>query len=103
MRDGSSEYAIFICFEPGMWARNPLETEDRLANPDFPIPVSFFYGDRDWMDCRGGQRVVEKNRFYNAEDPESGLSQVHIVSDSDHHMYLDNPQEFATRIIIDLQ
>jgi cardiolipin-specific phospholipase len=54
MRDGSSEYAIFICFEPGMWPINPLENSDRLGNSDFPIPVSFFYGDVDWMDYRGG-------------------------------------------------
>jgi len=58
MRDGSSEYAIFICFEIGMYAKNPLEAESRLANPDLPIPISFFYGSHDWMDHRGGERVV---------------------------------------------
>ena len=89
MRDGSTEYAIFICFELGMFAVNPLETEDRLGNPDFPVPVSFFYGDIDWMDVKGGQRVVDNNKFKGTK------SHVYIVTNSDHHMYLDNPEEFA--------
>ena len=59
MREGSTEYAIFVCFRVGMYAWNPLETTNRLGNPDFPLPVSFFYGDRDWMDVNGGRRVVE--------------------------------------------
>jgi hypothetical protein len=41
-----------------MFAKNPLESEERLGNPLLPIPVSFFYGDRDWMDYKGGERVV---------------------------------------------
>ena len=63
MREGSTEYAIFICFKLGMFAVNPLETDDRLGNPEFSIPVSFFYGDLDWMDQKGGQRIVDKNQF----------------------------------------
>jgi len=61
MRNGSTEYAIFICFELGMFAVNPLEHETRLGNPEFPVPVSFYYGDIDWMDVNGGRRVVERN------------------------------------------
>jgi hypothetical protein len=50
MREGSTEYALFACFELGMFAVNPLEAETRLGNPEYPIAVSFFYGDRDWTD-----------------------------------------------------
>lgn len=96
MREGSTEYAIFICFKLGMFAHNPLETEDRLGNPELPIPVSFYYGDVDWMDHRGGRRVVEKNRF------EGIASHVYTINNSDHHMYLDNPEEFARLIISDI-
>ena len=66
MRDGSTEYAIFICFEVGLWAKNPLESENRLGNPEFTLPVSFYYGDSDWMDERGGKRIVNKNKFKDA-------------------------------------
>ena len=66
MRDGSTEYAIFICFEVGLWAKNPLESENRLGNPEFILPISFYYGDSDWMDERGGKRIVNKNKFKDA-------------------------------------
>ena len=89
MRDGSTEYAIFICFEVGMFAKNPLETLDRLGNPALPIPVSFFYGDSDWMDVNAGRRVVNNNKF------KGSYSHVYMVTNSDHHMYFDNPEEFA--------
>ena len=54
MREGSTEYAIYICFELGMWAKNPLEKDTVLGNPEIQIPISFFYGDQDWMDHLGG-------------------------------------------------
>jgi len=66
-------------------------------NPDFPIPVSFFYGDRDWTDHKAGQAVVQINKFARS------LSHVYYISDSDHHMYIDNPIEFATLIIDDIE
>jgi len=66
MRDGSTEYAIFICFEVGLWAKNPLESENRLGNSEFTLPISFYYGDSDWMDERGGKRIVNKNKFKDA-------------------------------------
>lgn len=91
MREGSTEYAIYICFQLGLYAHHPLEDAERLGNPELPIPVSFFYGDRDWMDYRAGERVVVKNRFHAGQSPEQSLSQVYIVTDSDHHLYLDNP------------
>lgn len=54
MREGSTEYAIFVCFKPGLFAHNPLEAENILGTPDITIPMSFYYGDRDWMDIKGG-------------------------------------------------
>ena len=63
MRDGSTEYAIFTSFHLGMFAKRPLGLPEFLANPDFPIPVSFYYGDRDWMDKKSGKMVVRENKF----------------------------------------
>ncbi len=79
-----------------MYAINPLEDESRLGNPDLALPISFFYGDIDWMDYRGGERVMSKNAFHRS------LSNMYIIENSDHHMYLDNPEEFAERIIRDI-
>ena len=97
MQEGSTEYAIFICFELGMFAKNPLELDRFLGNEELPFPISFFYGDIDWMDKKGGERVVNKNKFGGSQ------SHVYVVTNSDHHMYLDNPTEFATLIIEDVK
>jgi hypothetical protein len=49
MRDGTSEYGILTMFNPTLTAFLPLSTSDKLGSKDFPIPVSFFYGDEDWV------------------------------------------------------
>lgn len=104
MREGSTEYAIFICFEIGLWAFNPLESEKRLGNPEIAIPISFYYGDSDWMDYRGGQRIVDKNifKYSNDETQKKALSKLYIIQDSDHHLYLDNPKELARIMVGDI-
>ncbi|CDW84782.1 UNKNOWN [Stylonychia lemnae] len=97
MKEGSSEYAIFICFHLGMYAINPLEAEERLGNKNLNLPMSFWYGDRDWMDVEPGQKIVENSKYG------SKLNFVYVVNDSDHHMYMDNPEEFARQIIYDIE
>ena len=42
-----------------------------------------------------GGEVVKKN-------PYKDHSHVHIVQNSDHHMYFDNPEEFVDLILKDL-
>ena len=59
MRDGSTEYAVFILFELGMFPIHPLESEERLGSVE--IPQSFFYGEKDWMDKAGAERIMAKN------------------------------------------
>ena len=49
MRKGTTEHAIFTCFEFGLYPKLSLGHPDRLANKDFPIPVSFIYGENDWV------------------------------------------------------
>ena len=100
MREGSTEYAIYVCFHLGMYAVLPLESPEKLGNPELPLAISFFYGDRDWMDEQAGARVIAANRF-KSNDPLCP-SQLYIISDSDHHLYLDNPAEFAKSIIEDI-
>lgn len=78
LRKGSTEYAIFICFDHLIFAIHPLENADRLGK--LSIPISFFYGDRDWMLKIGGEHVVANN-------PHAGThSHVYIVENSDHHL-----------------
>jgi len=57
LRDGSTEYAVFVCFKFGMKAKHALEEEDRLGKVE--VPVVFVYGDHDWMyDAEGSTRLV---------------------------------------------
>jgi hypothetical protein len=39
-----------------MFAYSPLEREDRLGK--LPIPVSFFFGDHDWLLTDAGEKVI---------------------------------------------
>lgn len=36
-------------FDPALQAYHPLGTDKKLASSEFPIPISFFYGDQDWV------------------------------------------------------
>ena len=105
MKEGSTEYAIFHQFYPGMYAKKPLEIEEKLGNQNLNLPISFFYGDRDWMDESAGRRVLLKNIYGGqSQDLESErLSQHYIVPRSDHHMYFDNPTDFVDLMIKDIE
>lgn len=79
--EGSGEYALGTLMRPGAWAKLPLH--DRL--PDLSMPVTFVYGEDDWMDhryaeaCAGNMRVTVK---------------ILRVPDAGHQLYLEQPEEF---------
>ena len=95
MRNGSTEYAIFVLFDHQMFAKHALEEDDRLGG--LKIPISFFYGDVDWMQREGGDNVIAKNPFSGTH------SHVHIVENSGHHLYFDNPEGLVETIYEDLK
>ena len=94
LRPGSTEYCIFNCFTEELFAKHPLDSDDRLCQ--LPIPVSFFYGDKDWMRRYGVDKILQRNPY---KDEQSRFIEV---EKSDHHLYFDNPQKFAELIIEDL-
>ncbi|KAK4683550.1 cardiolipin-specific phospholipase, partial [Tremellales sp. Uapishka_1] len=86
---GSGEYCISHILAPGAHARTPIV--DRIGK--VKVPVTFLYGDNDWMDMKGGHAsVVELNKAGNTK------ARVHVVPKAGHHVYLDNPDE-TNRII----
>ena len=90
MSPGSSEYALQTLFGLGVFAHKPLVNRlEELVD----IPISFFYGEHDWMDAKGGNSVKE---IYP-----DGLCKVYVIAGSDHHLYLDAPDLFAQSIIDD--
>lgn len=97
MKPGSTEYAIFVCFKSGVLAHNPLEVAHRLGNPNLPFPISYVYGEIDWMDNQGAERAVKVNRSYGK------LSRIYYVKGSDHNMFIDNPSGTVKTILKDVK
>lgn len=60
------------------------------------FPVSIFYGDCDWMYDDAAYAIINANQFKSE-------SQLYIITSSDHHLYLDNPEEFTNMIIQDIK
>ncbi|TDL29256.1 alpha/beta-hydrolase [Rickenella mellea] len=78
---GSGEYCISHILAPFAQARLPLV--DRISA--FKGPVTFVYGDHDWMDPVGGLESVEKLR-----EAGNNQAQFYIIKNAGHHVYLDN-------------
>jgi cardiolipin-specific phospholipase len=111
---GSGEYCICMCFDshheskgvltycpsrpahilaPGAHARLPLV--DRIDK--LKIPVTFVYGDHDWMDPSGGSQSIE-----NMRKAGNGQGRMYIVPHSGHHVYLDNPKAVNDLLVKEL-
>ena len=86
----SGEYAlnallvpIFKSNFPGIYSRKPLE-QDLIHKFPRDIPLTFLFGDRDWMFHPAIKRIVAS--LPNAE--------IKILPKTGHHVYLDNPPSF---------
>lgn len=87
---GSGEYALNYLLAPGAHGRRPLA--ERAS--EIPCDTQWVYGTHDWMDINGGIEAVEtvhQHTNYN--------SNVIQVTNSGHHIYLDNPNEFNQRVL----
>ena len=78
---------------PGAHARLPMV--DRIDA--LKIPVTFVYGDNDWMDPVGGYASVE-----NLRKAGNGQGRMYIVPHSGHHVYLDNPKAVNDLLVKEL-
>ncbi|KAH8918489.1 alpha/beta-hydrolase [Atractiella rhizophila] len=81
---GSGEHAFSHLLSVGAHARKPIE--HRIHS--LKVPVTFVYGEHDWMDPIGGLRCrerLEKVKGYNHE------VSVEVVPKAGHHVYIDNP------------
>ena len=63
LRPASTDNALFLCFDHLLFAKHPLELDDRLGGLN--LPISFFFGDRDWMLKNGSHNVLAKNLYKN--------------------------------------
>jgi cardiolipin-specific phospholipase len=97
MRAGSTEYALFVCFRPFMKAIQGLESEEIV--PSLPMPVSFVYGDNDWMrmDMDGALRAKQLR-----DSKEGFYTEVYELKECGHHLYMENPEELLRAIKTEL-
>jgi cardiolipin-specific phospholipase len=84
---GSGEYALNYLLAPGAYGRRPLASRAH----EIPCPTYWIYGDNDWMDVKGGQEACNSIAGRWPAD-------LVTVSNSGHHIYLDNPQELNYHI-----
>lgn len=82
----SGEHSLNTILRSGAWARLPLV--DKL--PMVMCPVTFVYGDRDWMDWTAARDILPDMQ------KQSGL---HFVQNAGHHMYFDSPNVFNDIVI----
>lgn len=83
---GSGEFALGTIMRPGAWAKEPLHARLR----DLQMPVTFIYGQNDWMDYRNAEEAAE-----NMVVPVKILR----IPDSGHQLYLENPDEFNRAVV----
>ena len=75
----------------------PLATPEKFLDPDFPLAVSFIYGDDDWVLRLEGDTpdiICNTNKFES--------SKSYVVPTSDHNLHMDNPKALAQCIINDV-
>uniref|UniRef100_H3HDA6 AB hydrolase-1 domain-containing protein n=1 Tax=Phytophthora ramorum TaxID=164328 RepID=H3HDA6_PHYRM len=88
----SGERAMTTHLAPGAHAIRPLV--DVLLPENVKMPLTFIYGEFDWMDYHNGQGIVERFK-------EKGrAADLYRVPDGGHQMFLENPDEFS-RVLID--
>lgn len=93
--DGSGEYAITRILAVGALARLPLLDRCPVLFSSLGLPTLWLYGDKDWMSKEAGhEMVLEINRLAKAEG-KGRLASFRILDNAGHHMYLDNPDQFA--------
>ena len=80
---GSSEYALGHLLAPGAYARWPMVGR---IHP-IKVPVSFIYGQHDWMDVKAGRLACQALK--DAGNPNGSCF---VVPSAGHHVYLDNAQ-----------
>ena len=94
MRKSTSDYALMITFNQALVAALPLGTPEKLANPDFPIPVSFIMGDVDWVrfaDEDYGKVCIEANLINKNPDLKyNDRGNYSILPSSGHQLHMDN-------------
>lgn len=61
---------------------------------DNNINTLWVYGDKDWMNSKGGEYIFKK-----IQEKNDAITKFTVVDDAGHHVYLDNPQAFNELVL----
>ncbi|KAJ1979933.1 hypothetical protein H4R34_002635, partial [Dimargaris verticillata] len=89
-RPGSGEYALTVLTHPFVFAKRPLVDRLHALN----VPTLFVYGEIDWMDYRGAERVAKSMQ---------APSRIIHIADAGHNMMLENPKDFNAALLEELE
>lgn len=99
---GSGEYLLSFALRCGGDPRMPLE--DTIFK-DYSNGIKksnckwlWMYGDKDWMDVKGGRRVSKYLTEHLGQQ-----SKVLVVPDAGHHLYFDNHNYFNEVIVNEMK
>ncbi|KAK6460971.1 Alpha/Beta hydrolase protein [Scheffersomyces coipomensis] len=96
---GSGEYAITRVLAFGALAKLPLLDRCPEKFVDWKLPTLWLYGDKDWMNEEAGEEMTKEiNQLAKKKNYNDELARFRILSNSGHHLYLDNPPDFAKEI-----
>ncbi|KAI6004053.1 Alpha/Beta hydrolase protein [Pisolithus albus] len=90
---GSGEYCISHILAPFAHARMPLV--DRISA--LKMPITFAYGEHDWMDPVGGLQSLQQLR-----EAGNHFGRMFVIPSAGHHLYLDNPRAVDDLLIQEL-
>ena len=73
-------------------------TRTRFLNPEFQVPISFIYGDDDWV-----RKTVDFDQAdLLARQKQEGKIRVYSLQESTHDMLFDNPLNLCNLIKNDI-
>ena len=85
MMPGVSERALGIILRPIAAARTPIGP--LVASLPESVPVTFVYGEHDWMTPRFGAEVVREMRENGRKNAD-----IHILPDAGHYAFIDQAE-----------
>lgn len=91
---GSGEFALHHLLAPFAWARYPIE--QRLA--ELNVPVTFIYGEFDWMDIKAAHRCCEKLKETRKPATASDMN-VFVTKNAGHYPQIDQPGILSRQIM----
>lgn len=90
---GSGEYAITRILGWGALAKCPLLDRCPPKFVRMNLPTMWLYGDKDWMNEKAGEEMVQEINNLAEQERGSKLATYGILKNAGHHLYLDNPTD----------